>query len=254
MKKISGLIICKDEENNIEDCIRSILWCDEIIVIDSFSNDRTPEIVKKYTESFIQNEWKGFSEQRKFALGKVSHEFVFSLDADERCSVELEEEISSILRSDNVADGYLIPRKSYFLNKWIKHCGWYPDLQLRFFRREKVSVSDRLVHEGYKVSGETKKLKENIIHFTVNSISDYIKKIDHYSGLSAREKSDKKKISMIYLLYKPFLEFIKKFIFQLGFLDGIYGLMVSYFHMMTKLQTYMKMKEIQDKANKNNNE
>lgn len=248
MKKISGLIICRDEEKNIEDCIKSLHWCDEIVVVDSFSNDRTLEIVYKFTDKVFQNKWNGFSEQRKFALGKVNSEWVISLDADERCSEELALEIRSTIEIDDSVNGYKIPRKSFFLGKWIKHCGWYPDLQMRLFRSDKVTVSDRLVHEGYNVTGETPELKSDILHYTVRSVTEFADKINHYSTLSAIEKSNGKKISMSYLFFKPFFEFKKKFFFQQGYRDGIYGLMVSFFHMMTKILTYMKMIEKQNKT------
>lgn len=248
MNKISGLVICGNEEKNIEECIKSLMWCDEIIVADSYSTDRTLEILKKYPVRLYQNQWKGFSNQREFALGKVNHEWVFSLDADERCTPELESEIKSILKNNIKANGFFIPRKSFFLGKWIKHCGWYPDLQMRFFRTEKVTITERLVHEGFKVTGETDKLENDIIHFAVRSVTEYSEKINRYSSLSAKEKAGVKKISLSYLLIKPFFEFKKKFIFQQGFRDGIYGLMVSYFHMMTKVLTYMKIREIQNKS------
>ena len=134
---VSGLIICKNEEKNIEECIKSILWCDEIIVVDSFSTDNTINIVKKYTEKVFQNEWHGFADQRKFALSKAVNEWIFTIDADERCSVELKEEIANILKQNVISEnGFEIPRKSFFLDKWIKHGGWYPNYQLRFFRKE----------------------------------------------------------------------------------------------------------------------
>ncbi|MBK9334321.1 MAG: glycosyltransferase family 2 protein [Ignavibacteria bacterium] len=248
MNKVSGLIICGNEEKNIEECIRSILWCDEIVVVDSFSSDGTLEILKKYPLSIFQNEWNGFSKQREFAIGKAEHDWVLSLDADERCSPELESEIRSILKSNITVNGFFIPRKSFFLGKWIKHCGWYPDHQMRFFNKGIVSIRDRLVHEGFKVTGATCKLKSNIIHYAVRSVSEYTEKINKYSALSAMEKAGGKKITMSYLFIKPFFEFKKKFIFQQGFRDGIYGLMVSYFHMMTKFLTYMKIREIQNKS------
>ncbi|MBS1517488.1 MAG: glycosyltransferase family 2 protein [Bacteroidetes bacterium] len=247
MKKISGIIICRNEEKNIEDCLKSIQWCDEIILVDSLSSDKTVELAGKYTSNVFLNEWKGFSEQRKFALDKARYEWIFSIDADERCTEELAVEIRSILDKESRVKGYFVPRKSFFLGKWIKHCGWYPDHQMRFFLKGSVSITDRLVHEGYKVTGETAELKNDILHYTVRSVSEYAEKINHYSTLSAMEKANEKKISMGYLLYKPILEFKKKFFFQQGFRDGIYGLMVSYFHMFTKALTYMKILEMQNK-------
>ncbi|MBK8982752.1 MAG: glycosyltransferase family 2 protein [Ignavibacteria bacterium] len=248
MRKVSGLIICKNEEHNIEECVKSILWCDEIIIADSYSTDGTLEILKKYPVSIYQNEWKGFSKQREFAVSKVNHEWIFSLDADERCSPGLASEIKSVLNSGNLFDGYMIPRKSFFLGKWIKHCGWYPGYQMRLFNRKNVTVTDRLVHEGYLISGSEGKLVNDILHYTVRSVSDYTMKINNYSSLEALEKADGKKISAANLFFKPILEFKKKFFFQGGYRDGIYGLMVSYFHMMTKILTYMKIREIQNKS------
>lgn len=249
MQKISGIIICKNEEKNIEECLKSIQWCDEIIIVDSGSTDKTVEIAKKYTDKIFFNEWKGFSNQRKFALTKVSNEWVFVLDADERCTSDLATEIKTILSPANLqTKGFYIPRKSFFLNKWVKYCGWYPDYKLRLFEKNFVKITDRLVHEGYEINGDTGKLKNDIMHYTVNSISEFTEKINHYSSLSAIEKSNKKKITFLYLFFVPHFEFIKKYIFQLGFLDGITGLMVSYFHMITKLLTYMKMREIQNKS------
>lgn len=250
MQKISAIVICKNEEKNIDDCLKSIQWCDEIIIVDSGSTDKTLEIAKKYTDKVFINEWQGFSKQRKFALTKVSNDYVLVLDADERCTNELKDEIKNVLSGQTLANGFFIPRKSFFLNKWIKHCGWYPDYKLRLFNKNNVTISDRLVHEGYEVNGETAKLKNNILHYTVTSISEFTAKINHYSSLSAQEKWNKRNISFLYLLFVPFFEFNKKFIFQAGFLDGISGLMVSYFHMITKLLTYMKIRELQNKSGK----
>lgn len=250
MSKITGLIICKNEESNIEDCIKSIIWCDEIILIDSFSEDNTLTIAKNYTDKIFQNEWKGFSEQRRFALTKVNTEWIISLDADERCTENLKTEIKKVLSQNSISEnGFLIPRENYFLGKWIKHCGWYPDHQMRLFKSKEAFVSNRIIHESYEVNGIKSKLKSNIIHFTAKSISDYAEKINHYSGLSALEKVNNKKMSYLYLILKPKFEFLKKFIFQLGILDGKEGLMVSYFHMMTKSLTYMKIYEMQKSKN-----
>lgn len=250
MAKISAVIICMNEEKNLDECIRSIKWCDEIILIDSFSTDKSLSIANKYTDKIYQNEWKGFAEQRKFSLTKANYEWIFSLDADERCSEDLSEEIQTIL-SQNVIkpNGFLIPRKSFFLGRWVKHSGWYPDYQLRLFRKDFVSIEDRLVHESYEVKGEIGKTKNNILHYTVKSISDFIIKINNYSTLSAIENSQKK-INCVYILFKPFIEFIKKFVFQGGFLDGVYGVMVAFFHTITKILTYVKIWEIQNKIDK----
>lgn len=250
MQKISGIIICRNEEKNIDDCLKSISWCEEIIIVDSGSTDKTIEIAKKHTDKIFFNEWRGFSIQRKFALTKTSNDWVLVLDADERCTDELAQEIKNILTGNIQEKGFFIPRKSFFLNKWIKHCGWYPDYKLRLFNKNNVTISDRLVHEGYEVNGQTQNLKNDLLHYTVTSISEFTEKINHYSTLSAQEKWNKRTISFLYLFFVPWFEFTKKFIFQAGFLDGINGLMVSYFHMITKLLTYMKIRELQSKSTK----
>lgn len=251
MNKTTALIICYNEEKNIEDCIISVLWCDEIILVDSFSTDATIKIAEKYPVKIYQNAWNGFAEQRKFALTKTDGNWIFSLDADERCSPELSEEIIKLISNEgSKANGYYIPRKSFFLGRWIKHAGWYPDFQLRLFKKDYVSVKDRLVHEGYEVKGETGKLKNDLLHYTVKSISDFTAKINQYSDLSASEKAKDKKITILNLFFRPFFEFKKKYIFQLGFLDGIHGLMVSLFHMITKILTYVKIWVLQNKYEK----
>jgi glycosyltransferase involved in cell wall biosynthesis len=247
---LSVTIICKNEEENIRECLESVKWVDEIILVDSYSIDRTIEIAKEYTDKIYQQEWLGFAKQREFALSKVSKEWVFPLDADERCSPELKDEILSVIKSENKFKGYRIPRKSFFLNKWIKHGGWYPGYQTRLFLKEKAYVADRLVHEGYEINGETGFLKNNILHYTVNSISDYMGRVNHYSTLQAVEKSKKKKIKISDILFRPIASHIQQFILKRGFLDGIYGLMVTNFDVITNMLTYMKAWELQHKSNK----
>lgn len=250
MSKISALIICKNEEKNIEECLKSVAWCDEIILIDSFSIDSTLIVAEKYTDTIFQNEWKGFADQRRFGLSKVNYDWVFSLDADERCTKDLEIEIKNILQGKDISEnGFEIPRKSFFLGKWIKHGGWYPNYQMRLFRKSSAGVSDRLVHESYIVDGKTNRLENCILHYTVTSVSEYVNKIDSYSDLSALEKFDKKKIGYFDLLVMPHLAFFQQYILKGNFLDGIEGLMVSRFHMITKLLNNMKIYELQVKNN-----
>jgi glycosyltransferase involved in cell wall biosynthesis len=245
---LSVTIICKNEEDTIRDCLESAKWADEIIVVDSFSLDKTIEIAKEYTKNIYQKEWEGYAKQRKFALSKATQKWIFPLDADERCSHELKEEILAIIKSENSKPGYRIPRKSFFLGKWIKHCGWYPGYQTRLFLRDKARVADRLVHEGYEIEGEIGFLKSDILHYTVRDITDYMNRVNHYSTLQAIEKSEKKNIKLYDILLRPIATFIQSFIFKKGFLDGIFGLMVTHFDVITNTLTYMKAREIQDKT------
>ena len=247
MNKVSAVIICTNEEDNIEECIKSISWADEIVILDGGSKDKTIEIAKKYTDKIFVNEWKGFAVQRNYSLSKVNYDWVFSLDADERCPMELESEIKEILIKDTISyKGFKIPRKSFFLNKWIKHCGWYPDYQFRLFRKEYTKVTNRLVHEGFKVEGDIGILKNDILHYTVKTISDFAARINKYSTLSAKEKVNKKSVTYLDLIIRPPLSFTREYIIKKGFLDGIHGIMVALFNSITNMLTYMKTWELQN--------
>lgn len=248
MNKVSGLIICHNEEKNIEECIKSILWCDEVVIVDSFSTDETLNIAGKYTVKIFQHKWNGFSEQRKYALSKAGYDWILVIDSDERCTTELQKEIKSVLKKESIPEnGFEIPRKSFFLDKWIKHGGWYPNYQLRFFRKAFADVTDRLVHESYYVTGQTGKIKNDILHYTVSSISDYVNKINSYSDQSAAEKAGKKNITYFDIFITPRIAFFHQYILKGNFLDGLGGLMVSQFHMITKILNNMKIRELQDK-------
>lgn len=242
MNKISVTIIAYNEAENIEDCLKSVQWADEIIVVDSGSTDATVEISKKYTDKVFFNKWEGFAKQKSFALSLANNNWVLSLDADERVSEELKEEI---LNSDlSAAEGYYIWRKNYFLDKAIKHCGWGSDYQLRLFRKDKTKLTDRLVHEGFVVEGETSRLKNQMIHLTHTDLKKTFSKINDYSTLEAEEKYKRKNINGFTMVLYPLVAFIQHYFFRKGFLDGVHGLMVSINHAMTKLQVYMKIWEI----------
>lgn len=247
---ISVTIIAKNEEKNIEECIRSVEWADEIVVVDGESTDSTQLIVKNFPKTkLIVNKWEGYSSQRRLALKSTTQPWIFSIDADERATPELRDEILNAVK-ENKYNGFRIPRKSFFLNKWVKHCGWYPGFQMRLFKKDKVSVAERLVHEGYEVDGETGFLKNDILHYTVNSIGEYMERVNIYSTLQAREKMHRRKVKFRDIYLRPIAAFFQHFFMKLGFLDGVHGLMVAYFDMMTNLLTYMKIWEFQNNNKK----
>jgi len=249
MENISVTIITKDEERLIEDCLKSLNWADEIIIVDSGSKDKTLEIAKNYTGNIFFNEWKGFADQKGFALNLAKNDWVLSIDADERVSDELKNEIEKTDLSGT--DGYLIPRNNYFLGKHVTTCGWGRDRQLRLFRKTKAHITDRLVHEGFEVNGIINNLKNPIIHYTFNSIENTISKINHYSTLEAMEKyKSKKKITGIKILIHGASSFIRSFVSLRGYRDGVHGLMISIIDSMTTFLTYMKIWELQNKDEK----
>jgi glycosyltransferase involved in cell wall biosynthesis len=245
--KISVIIITRNEENNIADCLESVIWADDIIVVDSFSTDMTVEIAKKYTNRVYQREWTGYAKQKEYALSLANHKWVLSLDADERLSDELRESIFVNIIAPLPFDGYYISRRNYFLGKWIKSCGWYPGYQLRYFKKEKTKVTDRKVHEAFVVDGEVGYLNGDIIHNTHPNIEHIIKKINEYSTLQAEEKWKRKRAHWYNILLNPAFDFFHHYFIRHGFTDGIYGLLVSIIHTITSIITYMKIWEMQKK-------
>ena len=242
---ISVIIIAGSEEKNIEDCLKSVLWSDDIVVVNSYSNDRTVEIAKKYTDRVYLKEWEGYAKQKEYSLLLAKNKWVLSIDADERVTEELKEELKKIIYSDVSKSGYYIPRKNFFLGKWIKSCGWYPGYQLRFFIKEKTKLTDRKVHEGFVVNGEIGYLKGDLIHYTHPNIEHLITKINEYSTLQAEEKSLRKRSNLFTIIFHPIWAFFQHFILRKGFTDGMYGFLVSLFHSLTNLLTYIKIWEIQ---------
>ncbi|HLX12035.1 MAG TPA: glycosyltransferase family 2 protein, partial [Bacteroidota bacterium] len=159
MIPLSVIVITRNEEKNIGECLESVRWANEIIVVDSASTDKTAEIAKQFTPNVISTEWKGYSESKNLAVTYASNSWVLWLDADERVTPELAKEISTIIESGNVAHGgYEMARRAYFLGKWIRHCGWYPGYVIRLFRREGAKFNDASVHERLEFSGTTGRL------------------------------------------------------------------------------------------------
>lgn len=239
---VSVAIITKNEERNIGDALESVKEFEEIIIVDAFSEDKTVEISKKYTDKIFQIEWRGFARQKQFAIDKATLSWVLILDADERVTEALKKEISERITKYE-ADAYLIPRKNYFLGKWIKHSGWWPDYTVRLFRKDKSKMQIRAVHEKVTVEGKTAYLKEPLLHFTYQSIEDFIKKMRIYSTLSAEEIS-KKNFSKLRIILKmlstPLFTFLKMFILRLGFLDGVRGVLLAVFYSFYSFLKYAK--------------
>ena len=241
MPKISAVIITLNEEHNIEECLRSIAWADEIVVVDGNSTDRTVEICRQYTDKVFTNPFTDFSTQKQVALDRCQCPWVLSIDADERVRPELQTEIQQLLAGELQHDGYYIARRSYFLNKWIRYGGWYPGYQLRLFRREKTRLSSSRVHEGYLVEGTCGTLKHDLDHYSHPSIEDSIKKLNHYTTLEARDRLGRKKVHVYHFILNPTSAFLKKYIRQQGFRDGMHGFLLSWITAFLKMVLYMKI-------------
>lgn len=246
--KISVTIITGNEESNILECLESVKWADEIIVVDSESTDKTVEIARLFTEKVFVRKWEGFAAQKSFAMNQATNDWVLSLDADERSTQELAEEI---LNSDiEKFDGYKIRRENYFIGKAITGCGWGNDYQIRLFNKNKTRLTNRLVHEGFIVDGKIGTLKNPMIHYSYRTLKTGFSKINEYSSLEAEEKANRKKITGLRLVFFPVWAFLQHYIIRKGFKDGKHGLIVSLMHAMTKLQVYMKIWEIKISDNK----
>jgi glycosyltransferase involved in cell wall biosynthesis len=246
MNKISVTIITKDEEKNISDCLKSVQWADEIIVVDSESSDRTIELAKKFTDKIIIRKWEGYVPQKRYALSLTSNEWVLSLDADERITPELKDEILNLLPGD--FSGFKIRRKNFLLKKEITSCGWEKDYQLRLFRKDKTDLNDRLVHEKFVAQGKIGTLKNTMIHFTFSSFEDYLNKINSYTSLKAQELFNKKKRVGAWTIFSHTVSaFFTFFFIRRGFKDGIYGLIISLLHSVSTMMNYIKLWELQNK-------
>jgi glycosyltransferase involved in cell wall biosynthesis len=242
--QLSVTVIAGEVENEIRECLESVNWADEIIVVNS-SADRTAEIAREFTDKVLVRAWSGYGSQKQFALESATKEWVLSLDTDERVSEPLQEEIKRVLSNGSQYDGYYIPRRGYFLGHWIKHCGWYPDYQLRLFRRGKARMNDRRIHESFTVTGPVGFLKNDLHHYTHPTIAVALAKGREYAALEAAEKVEKKRVSALFVFLHPLFEFFSSFFLKQGFRDGAYGLMVCMIHAMTDAQTYMKIWEMQ---------
>ena len=246
MNKISVIVITKDEEKNIVECLKSVEWAGEIIVVDSESTDRTVELAKKYTDKVFIRKWEGYVPQKKYAMSLTKYDWILSLDADERITPELKEEILNL--SPDGFSGFKIRRKNFLMNKEITSCGWEKDYQLRLMKKDKTSFSDRLVHEKFIVDGEVETVKNPMLHYTFSSFTDYLNKINYYTSLKAQELFNKKKKIGGWTIFSHTISaFFAFFILRKGFKDGVYGLIISLLHAVSTMMNYVKLWELQNK-------
>jgi glycosyltransferase involved in cell wall biosynthesis len=240
---VSAVIITHNEEHNIKEALKSVSWADEIVVVDSGSNDRTVEFAKKTGAKTFRREWKGYIDQKSWADSKAISEWILSIDADERVSQELKMEILSLMKSGTGKNGYYIPRRAIFLGRKIRHCHWYPDYQMRLFRKKKATWKGGLVHERIEVKGETGKLKRDLIHYTYKDIADQTDKLNKYSTLWATDAFKKgRKAGIASVILSPAATFLNVYFFRLGLLDGFPGFVISrglaYYSFQKKAKLY----------------
>ncbi len=228
MRKLSVVIITRNEANNIEECLESVKWADEIVVLDSFSNDETVNICRRYTEKIYQSKFTNYSLQKNMVLDRATNDWVLSVDADERITPRLKTQIIKVINEESEEyAGYHIPRRNYFFGEWVRHCGLYPDYVLRLFRKSKGRFRDKMVHESVKLNGKAGRIEEPLEHYTYACINDYIDRMKRYSSLFVQQmRRDNKKSRWYNLIVNPTAAFIKMYFLKKGFLDGKLGFIV----------------------------
>jgi glycosyltransferase involved in cell wall biosynthesis len=254
MFNLSSIIIAKNEEANIGRCIKSQLDCiDEIIVlIDKDSTDKTIEIVKSFSNVKHEfAEWEGYSKTKQRAVSLASNNWVLWIDADEALTDQLRNELLELKNSTPDYSAYSIPRKANFLGRWILHSGWYPGRVVRLFNKNKARFSDHQVHEQLIVNGEIGDLKSDLEHYTDPNIFHYFEKFNNYTSIAAKElNTNNKSFSVLDLILRPIVIFVKMYIVKLGFLDGIQGFILAVFSSAYVFTKYAKLWEINFKGNK----
>ncbi|MCX7101552.1 MAG: glycosyltransferase family 2 protein [Methylobacter sp.] len=243
---LSVIIITKNEAEHISRCLASISWADQIIVLDSGSNDNTVELCKAYTGEVFMTDWPGFGVQKQRALNKASHDWVLSLDADEQVSPELRVEIEQAMQSHQF-EGFEIPRLSSYCGKQIRHGGWWPDYVLRLFRREHGQFTESVVHERIVVRGEIGKLTLPLLHEAFVNLDEVLHKVNCYSTLGAEMLYQKGvRSSLGKAVFKGIWTFLKTYCLKAAILDGRQGLMLSISNAEGTFYKYMKLLEMQN--------
>ncbi len=236
--KISATLITFNEELNIARAIESLRCCDEIIVVDSGSVDRTVEIAQKLGARVVEGPWRGYAGQKNLASEEATHDWILSLDADESLSESLEAEIWQLKKGEPQYDAYTVPRLAQYLGRWILHSGWYPDRKVRLFDRRKAKWTGDFVHESVQVDGRVGHLQSNLLHFTCGSLSEHLKVMDRYTTLAAEQiVSVKRRVGWRHLVLDPPWTFFRTYVLQRGFLDGSEGLAIAY---MAALYNFLK--------------
>jgi glycosyltransferase involved in cell wall biosynthesis len=245
--KLSACIITFNEERNLEDCLASVKWADELVVVDSGSTDRTLEIAKTFGCRIVHQEFLGHVKQKELAVRSASHQWVLCLDADERLEAGAEEEVRRALSTPEgrAVAGYLFPRHTFYLGGWINHGGWWPEYRLRLFDRERGAWTGMDPHDRVEVRGETRKLKSEMIHYNYRNISHHMEKVNAYTTIMASRMFEAgQKASLVKLIFHPAGRFIRMYILKRGFLDGARGLVMAVIAMFYVFLKYAKLWEM----------
>lgn len=244
---VSAIVVCFNEEDRIEGCLKSLAWCDEIVVVDSFSTDNTPEIGRRLAHKFIQRPWPGYREQKAYAHSLATKDWVLLVDSDERVTPELQKEIGERLAQDNGAyAGYAIPRLVRYLDRWWWRGGWYPDYDVRLFRRERATWGGVDPHEKIIVDGKVGRLNQPLHHYTYRSIDDHVQRINRFTTISSAElHKSGGRWRLSDALLRPAVRFFRSYILKRGFMEGFAGFYVALTAAVYVFLKYAKLWELE---------
>ena len=247
--KLTVTVITRNEAANIADALESVAWADEIIVVDSHSEDDTVAIAKRYATHVESRDWAGYSAQKNFAAGLASNDWILSVDADERVTPELAGEIRDLMDHRPDARGYRISRVTYYLGRWLHSTDWYPDYQLRLYDRRCGQWNGRRVHESFELQGTPGVLRHHLQHYAYRDVSDHVISIDHYTTLAAEQWMEEgRRTRFLELLVHPPAAFLRNYVVRRGFTDGTAGFMVSALNSYYVFMKLAKLWELQHRV------
>ena len=246
MPKLSVTVVAKNEAADLGAALASAAFADEIVVVDSQSTDDTVAIARQYTDRVVVHDWLGHIEQKNYAASLASHDWILSLDADERVTPELADEIRSTLRDEPPHAAFRIPRVTWHLGRWVRSTDWYPDYQDRLYDRRRARWTGRYVHEALNAAGSTGQLRGEIQHYAYRDIADHLETIDRYTTLAARQMhEDGRRAGLLQVAGHPPLAFLRNYIARGGIRDGVPGFIISSMNAYYVFLKFAKLRELQ---------
>jgi glycosyltransferase involved in cell wall biosynthesis len=247
--KVSVTVIAKNEAADLAEALRSVAWADEIVVVDAQSTDGTAAIARQFTERVIVRPWPGYIDQKNFAASAASHDWIFSLDADERATPALGAEVRAALSSDPAHAAFRVPRITWHLGRWIRTTDWYPDYQVRLYDRRAARWTGRYVHEHVDVKGTTGQLKSDLQHFPYRDVAEHLETIDTYTTYAARQMYEAgRRASLLDQVAHPPLAFLRNYVLRRGILDGVPGFIISTMNAYYVFLKFAKLWELSRKT------
>jgi (heptosyl)LPS beta-1,4-glucosyltransferase len=244
--KLSVTLITKNEADHIGAALQSVAWADEIVVVDSNSTDETVAIARQYTDRVEVRDWPGYVDQKNYAASRASHDWILSLDADERVTPDLAGEIRAVLADAPGHEAFRVPRVTWHLGRWIRTTDWYPDFQTRLYDRRAARWAGRLVHESVSVTGRTGRLRGELQHYAYRDVADHLETIDRYSTYAAQEMFERgRRAGLFDLAVHPPLAFLRNYLLKGGVRDGAAGFVISRANAFYVFLKFAKLRELQ---------